>query len=296
MVCANLEINFLVNDQQTTMSNTADHKRTACHKRTTAAYNVAKSLMLAEFSPTKARVLDLGCGNGNDMIKFGCRRPEYVVFVDASPECISNARCFAQARGISYAYSCENINFIEEAFSTLSVLVRNAKMSAPRRVLLSNLDIVTTFSSLEYCRSTEDLHFICSQIYRSLKPGGVWIGCLTDGEKLIKRCGGSYVYEDDYCQIAIQSDSSYLFKIHGKAPVSQTLISVAWLSTIAAFYGLVLIKSESLLDSIGNAENSHDYRRLRHASGLNRECRLRMDDLRPLSLLDFFVFKKPLLV
>lgn len=267
------------------------------NNRIKAAYNLGKSLLLASvITEAHSKILDLGCGNGTEMLKFAYHNPQYVIFVDLSPECLSRVKQFAITKNIRYPFGTLETNFCTDKWSEQTVLIPQASVGIPQRVRCSGFDIITSFSTLECCPSLNALHGLCGEVSKALIPGGFWVGCVTNGDKLLQRCNSTGGYRDNYCQIQLCAfDNSYTFQTKNKVAVSQFLISLATLCRVAKLHGLFLVHKQSILDLIGGATIDPNYKRLRHASQLNGKYRLHLDDMRTLSLLEMFVFCKPLI-
>lgn len=271
-------------------------KRYQCgHMRVKAAYNAAKSLLLAKYMPRHARVLDLGCGNGTEMLKFGLHRPTEVVLVDLSTECLSRVEQFARVKNIKYPFGLHQANVFTDDIAHQTTLVKGQHSNIPKRVMLHNMDLITSFSLLEYCPDMKCLHHLCDTITNALIPGGTWVGCITNGDQLIQRCNRTGGYQDSYCRVQLQPDSNrYQFQSVQQVPQIQFSWSLATINRVAASHGLIPCINESLLDILGNAPLDQHYNRIRHASQLNGKYKLHLDDMRPLSLLSFFAFSKPI--
>jgi SAM-dependent methyltransferase len=264
------------------------------HMRVKAGYNAAKSFILAKYISQNARVLDLGCGNGTEMLKFASHRPLVVVLVDLSADCLDRADNFGRAR-IKYPFGLYQANVFTDDIVKQTTLTARPKSSVTKRVVIENMDLITTFSLIEYCPDMTALYHLCKTIYDTLSPGGSWVGCVTDGDQLIQRCDESGGYQDSYCRVQLQKDNnSYEFQTVQQVPQMQFSWSLSTIIRVAVSHGLVPCLNESLLDILGNAENDRHYKRIRHASQLNGKCKLHLDDFRPLSLLSFFAFSKPL--
>jgi len=263
------------------------------HKRLKAAYNAAKSLAIARFMVPKGRILDIGCGKGSELLKFGRHRPEFVVFMDLSAVCLSRVKEFSLVKGIKYPLGLLQGNAFTDDISQKTTLVQK-KTHVPRRVRLTGLNVVTTFSVLEYCPDMRALHTLCNSIATMLSPGGAWIGCTTDGTKLMERCNNTGYYEDFYCKIQLQPDSNqYQFQSMQNNPRFQYSWALPTIVAVAAQHGLVLGSNQSLLNVLANSVMDKHYKQIRHGSQLNGKYKLQLDDFRPLSLLTFFTFHKP---
>lgn len=250
--------------------------------RVKTAYNAAKSLIISRFLQKHARVIDIG--SGTDVLKYSTHEPLDLILVDASGESLAKGLEFAIDKGIQYPVGQHMADVFSEPFSESTTTVYSPVMVVPRRVKLRGTDLVASFSALELCKDIEHLQHFCDQVAQSLKPGGVWIGCLTNGARVLERCDEKGHYADNYCAIQMNDRvDSYRFTTATR-DCQQHLWTVPTLVRIAERSGLVLCLQESLLDVLGNAPNWRDHR---------RKLKLHMDDLPPLSLLSFFCFTKP---
>jgi hypothetical protein len=251
--------------------------------RMRAAYNTAKSFVLDSYMPATARVLDLGCGNGVDLLKFNYHRPETIVLVDNSPLCLTNAEQFAHAKHIRSP--C--LTLYADVFRD------DVLMVAPGMII--NMTLTTTFSLLEYCPHEQAMDHLCHLISQALAPGGIWLGCMTDGDQLLSRCDPMGTYRDVYCEIQLEAGTNcYRIKPAEKEAQLQFLWSFATIQRLAGAHGLVLIMHDSLVNILGTARRNANYDTISRASQLNGKYRLWLHDIRSLSLLSFFAFVKPM--
>ena len=263
--------------------------------RMRAAYNAAKSFVLDSYMPARARVLDLGCGNGVDLLKFNYHRPEAIVLVDKSPVCLANAEHFVRTKNIRSPYMtlCLDV-FRDDLPSRHDASVRGSPVPGAPSVMIANMTLATTFSLLEYCPDEKALDHLCGLISRALAPGGLWLGCMTDGEQLLTRCDPMGTYRDAYCQIQLEAGTNcYQIKPLEKEAHLQFLWSLATVQRFASAHGLVLIMHDSLVNVLGTARTSANYNTISRASQLNGKHKLWLHDIRSLSLLSFFAFVKP---
>lgn len=261
--------------------------------RVKAAYNAAKSLLITRFISPGARVLDFG--GGSDVLKYDPHDPEYVVQVH-------NSHCsldFANRKNIKYAYGVHVADVFTAQLSSDNTTVQyvgnidDKRVHIPHRVRLAGVQLISSFSILETCTNTNALRHVCRQVSELLAPGGSWIGSITNAASLVERCDATGHYEDNYCTVNMdETQNAYWFATHQRHQ-KQYLWSIQAIARIAKEYGLVLCLQESLLDVLGNARIDSHYSRIRHSSQLNGKLKLHLDDLRPLSLLTFFCFLKP---
>jgi hypothetical protein len=259
--------------------------------RVKAAYNVAKSLAINECITNHARVMDIGGGHGSELLKFGPHRPKEVIVVDIDQEALTDAMEFAREKEIKYEHGTIVADVFTDQLAFNTTLVRYTDNKVPRRVRLQELDVITTFSVVEYCPTIKGLHHLCEQVSELLREGGSWVGCITNADRVMERCDENGLYSDGYCTVQLLEDChSYLFTTP-RSKRKQYLWPMHTLQHVAAKHGLLLDSSESLLDLLGSAARNRDYRRIRQATC--KTLKLQLDDTRPLSLLTFFCFCKP---
>lgn len=250
--------------------------------RVKAAYNAAKSLVISRFITKNARVLHIG--TGTDLLKYDPHAPRDVVLLGESGESLAVGIGFGYDKKIQYAIGMHVTNVFTDSFTDQSTTVYHPAMVVPRRVRLRGVNLITTFSVLEQCSDSQQLQHLCQQIAQSLEPGGIWVGCVTNGTRLLERCDDNGCYQDTYCDIEmIEQGSTYQFRSANR-DCRQNLWTLPTIVRMAEQNGLVLCLQESLLDVLGDA---------RAGEHMNRKLRLQLDDFPPLSLVLFFSFFKP---
>ena len=250
--------------------------------RVKAAYNAAKSLVISRFISNNARVLHIG--TGTDILKYDPHAPRDVILLGDSEESLQIGISFGNDKKIQYAIGMHVTKIFTDFFTDQSTTVYHPTMVVPRRVRLRGVNLVTTFSVLEQCSEITQLEHLCQQIAQSLEPGGIWVGCVTNGTRLLDRCDGNGCYQDTYCNIEMMENSGTYRFTTTKRDCHQTLWTLPTIVRMAEQHGLKLCLQESLLDVLGNARE-HEY--------VNRKLRLQLDDFPPLSLVLFFSFFKP---
>jgi hypothetical protein len=253
------------------------------------AYNISKSLLISKYIQPKQKILCLGCNNGSDVLKYKIYAPECVLFIDRTQESIQKLIDFVKEKQIKYSICTLKLNFNVEEWTYNSIQIPQ----------ISNLydfqsfDITTTFFSLEHCRTINEIQHICHQIYSSLVPGGIWLGCMIDGGKVINEINETGIYNDNYCTIQMAGDHrSYTFTAHGKPPARYCMLTLTWLEDMAINAGLELIEDKSIFDLIGETDLTNA--NTRTLLTLNKNCSLKLADIRSLSLIRMFVIRKPL--
>ncbi|HWT02013.1 MAG TPA: class I SAM-dependent methyltransferase [Pyrinomonadaceae bacterium] len=138
-------------------------------------------LLKGRFSP-RMRVLDAGCGGGRNLVYF--LRSGYEVFaVDQSGEAVQRARVLAAALAPHLpadnfrAEAVENLSFIDESF-----------------------DVVISSAVLHFARDEEHWQRMVREMWRVLKPGGVFFARLASSigveEKIVLIEGRRYHLPD----------------------------------------------------------------------------------------------------
>jgi len=112
-----------------------------------------------------SKMLEIGCGTGNHTLEFAQKKAEMVA-IDTDPEMIARAR----AKGISQGYPnvalhCTPVEQLQESGFDLAVAL---------------------FNVVTYISSTDALLSFFHGVYRSLKPGGIFIFDCWNGIAAIK--------------------------------------------------------------------------------------------------------------
>ncbi|MGI0149430.1 MAG: class I SAM-dependent methyltransferase [Thermoplasmata archaeon] len=117
--------------------------------------------LLADFMkrqrPGGRRVVEFGCGEGRDAI-FLAKRGFRVVALDTSPAALARARRRAREEGV-------RVRFVV------------ADMSGPFEFPDASFDLAATIDSFHFITNTGARTRHAHEVYRILKPGGLWFFC-----------------------------------------------------------------------------------------------------------------------
>jgi len=258
-------------------------------QRFKAHYNTVKSCLLLESMPAEARVLDLGCGKGTELLKYQVHKPNAVVLVDISQDCLQKAQEFAKEKQINYdIFEMRSNIATDELYNRRLTL---SKDQIQRTLIVRNFDIATSFSVLEFLPSVQHLKHVAVQVYSSLQTNGLWIGCMIDTSLLLERLDTSNQYTDAYCTIQ-RKLGKYDMTVNDKTTCQNLCISPDALEKIAFQVGFHKIKSTNWATYMGGIPLTKQVENLVRVMQLNDRNRLKLSDLRALSLVHVFIFKK----
>ena len=261
-------------------------------RRFKAYYNMTKSALLLQWLTPGEKVLDLGCGNGTEILKYEIHHPNAVVLVDISQTCIDNATKFSLDKHITYDLACVHANIATEALFARRVQCWNARMSIKRTLLLQEFALATTFCVLESIPSIPHLEHLVQQIFACLKPGGVWVGCMIDTQKLLDRLDNKDQYQDIYSKFTVKGDW-YEMLVHGRKMLYNLQISPSILQETARNAGFVQMFGGSLPSYLAELKPTSTLNSLKKNMQLDRRYRMKLSDLRALSMLRVFSFRRP---
>lgn len=147
--------------------------------------NQAKRILIEEFAANRSSVLDLACGHGQDLLKYGTKHLKLYVGVDISSEEIKEARQRARQRR-------HGVGSEEKPPEQCRFHVGN--MLAPetyKKFLQENarvFDSVSVQLAIHYTlNSDEDADLILASISERLKPGGIFVGSLPSSFVIAER-------------------------------------------------------------------------------------------------------------
>lgn len=213
------------------------------HVRTLS--NWVKSSLINIFSRPGARVLDLGCGHGGDLLKYQANNTGYYVGVDMSLESLKEA------------INRYNVNKIQ--FPAKFVCADVTEKTVNRDFVMESgvaFDLVSSQLTMQFAWTGERQirHFFLNATDR-LEPGGFFIGTIPNPikimEYLIRSPDHKTIHIGDICQIKFrqfldsinQNTDPYgivydctLGEVLNNAP--ECLISLPILEKMAAEYGL----------------------------------------------------------
>ena len=132
-------------------------------------HNAVKLDLLRQYAPRGGRLLDVGCGRGGDIRKWSHLRR--VVAVDVCAEEIVEARrrlAAAPPRGAVVDF-------------------RVADFATDYRAEVEPFDAASCMFALHYFFESEaTLHACLRNVASSLRPGGVFVGCMPDGDAVLR--------------------------------------------------------------------------------------------------------------
>eukprot|EP01053_Blabericola_migrator_P011631 Blabericola_migrator_1__11630@NODE_69_length_15356_cov_75_151481_g62_i0_p2_GENE_NODE_69_length_15356_cov_75_151481_g62_i0NODE_69_length_15356_cov_75_151481_g62_i0_p2_ORF_typecomplete_len769_score132_83Pox_MCEL/PF03291_16/2_3e60Methyltransf_31/PF13847_6/6_4e02Methyltransf_31/PF13847_6/8_1e12Methyltransf_25/PF13649_6/4_9e03Methyltransf_25/PF13649_6/8_9e11Methyltransf_23/PF13489_6/2_5e10Methyltransf_11/PF08241_12/1_7e08Methyltransf_11/PF08241_12/3_5e03Ubie_methyltran/PF01209_18/4_1e08Methyltransf_2 len=158
--------------------------------------NMAKRLLIDDWVATGSSVLDLACGHGQDLLKYGKKELKLFVGVDVSNEEIKEAR---------QRYRKQQSGRGGPAPPPCRFHVGNLLLPASYDKFLKSdptLDVVSVQLAIHYCLETEDnARLVLSSIADHLKPGGIFIGscpsCFVIHERMRRSLRRRVTKEDD---------------------------------------------------------------------------------------------------
>jgi len=125
----------------------------------------------------RARVLDLGCGKGGDLNKWGKAEIAAYVGVDIAEVSIEQAR----------ARLSERRRLFDADFYDLDCFKYPLSEKVPPH-LLSPFDVVSMQFCMHYAFETEDqVRMMLTNVTKYLRPGGVFLGTTPNAKQLLRR-------------------------------------------------------------------------------------------------------------
>lgn len=190
-------------------------------------HNTIKRLLLANFAHKAPQLLDIACGRGGDLAKWDAAGVRQVIGIDISPKEIEEAhRRYEQGR---FRTQCEF-----RVSSTLAAL--------PWTISDASCDVVTCMFALQYFWSSDAaIRHVLSNVSRVLKPGGIFMGTVPDGCRIVPRHGPILNVQPLWSGPRRVSGSAYLCTIVDTVTDGGSLeyaVDEAHLRTLAASYGL----------------------------------------------------------
>jgi SAM-dependent methyltransferase len=283
-------MNYFKSVEETFSNQTFNTKISTDNQRFKAHYNSLKSCLLLESVSEKARIIDLGCGKGTELLKYQMHNPSAVVLVDISCECLMKAQEFAKDKNISYDIFDIQLNIATDELFNHRLTLPKEKIG--RTISTRDFDVATSFSVLEFLPSIEHLHHTATQVYKTLARGGFWIGCLIDTNILFERLDTNNEYKDTYCSIQ-RKHGEYFMTVNDKTTCQNLCISPDVLEQTAAQVGFQIVKSTNWATYMGGISFTPEVQKLTRVMQLNDRNKLKVSDLRALSLMHVFKFQKP---
>ena len=124
-----------------------------------ATHNFIKAVLIQSYCPRGASVLDLGCGQGGDLLKWQHMKIASYHGIDASSTAIS--ACSGRLKNINFTCTTrlQHLDFAVDDWHTDPV------------------DVVSCQFALHYAfRDSQSAEHTMSRVARALKPGGLFIG------------------------------------------------------------------------------------------------------------------------
>lgn len=199
--------------------------------------------------PNVQTLLDIGVGRGGDIMKWHNNQIPKVVGIDIEYTYIREAiRRFNQAHLRNVRdYRFYVIKNGDSFYTTLE-----------KRHLNTLYDMISCQFCLHYFASSEEcLHEFFSNISHVLKPGGLFIGTVPNGDKILNMLGNSDEFSNEQVLIKKMFDTpstcgdAIQFSMTGTLYFGENMISHEYLvyenvlRDIACKYGLVLVEWKS---------------------------------------------------
>ena len=147
--------------------------------------NLIKTVLINQFVPTNCVVLDLACGHGQDLFKYGKRYPKLYLGVDISEGALAEARKrHSDTRKFKYTADFIQGNLmLPETFTEIErVAMAHGQSTVPC------FDTVAMQLALHYLIPTEDdARKFFSFVASSLKPGGKFIATFPCCDRIARR-------------------------------------------------------------------------------------------------------------
>lgn len=196
-------------------------------------HNAAKRALLEEFAFETESLLDLACGRGGDVHKWASLGIRHVTGLDISSESIREARRRCDAK--SYAFEFRQVDLRKPWTNSRTY------------------DVVTCMFALHYFFESEHAaHTLMRTVASSLRPGGVFIGIVPDGQCVNECIKHGPEYDNGIMHVRAMWQgkpacfgSAYRCNIKGtvtqESHVPEFLVYENVLRAVAAIYGLVPI-------------------------------------------------------
>ena len=128
-------------------------------------HNFIKAILINMYIKEGAHILDLGCGQGGDILKYKRRNPKSYRGVDISHTAIEAASTRMLKSGVKFRVTFECFDFCVHEWGI------------PQNGVLC--DVVSCQFALQYAFSSEDaVHHTLSRIASVLRPNGLFIGTI----------------------------------------------------------------------------------------------------------------------
>jgi len=149
------------------------------------------------------KIMDLGCGHGQDIYKLKSISPEFVIFVDISDQCLTEAEKRWKVNKYPFEASFIQANFCEKnLFSGMDITLakydplqhkHGEKREAiiGRRIIAGEggfVDVISCQLSAQYAfHSQKSAEQFIENISRALHKGGIFMGTVPDGKVICEK-------------------------------------------------------------------------------------------------------------
>ncbi|KAJ1514776.1 mRNA cap guanine-N7 methyltransferase [Coelomomyces lativittatus] len=254
--------------------------------------NWVKALLVHDYVPFNAYVLDLGCGRGGDLMKYHRAQIKYLLGLDIAETSIEEAR---------HRYHSSKYFKFKAEFHITDCFNHPIDPYVPDSILF---DAVCMQFSLHYTFSSENTARQTFQnVSKYLKPGGYFFGCTTHSYLILKKALTlSPSYGNSFYSVHFSSWKSTSISPYGHQYTFQLddaiegcpeyLIHWATLESLASSYGLDLIERVPFHDFYQRHGQTHQSL-LIHMNVLNLETpQLSDEEWEAIGLYTTFVFQK----
>eukprot|EP01071_Lankesteria_metandrocarpae_P005953 Lankesteria_metandrocarpae@DN4181_c0_g1_i1.p1 len=164
------------------------------------ANNLAKRVLIDKYVKSfPSGVLDLACGHGQDLGKYGQKNPSEYVGIDIAQEEIKEAKKRAEensgsGRGRGRPRGGNRVSF-DTAFHVGSII----EEAAWRKLQSRKFDVVSIQLAIHYClKSQNQANVLLSRISNHMNPGAVLIGSTMDTGRIASLlCSGTGMIRAD---------------------------------------------------------------------------------------------------
>ena len=122
---------------------------------------------------SRLAILDVGSGKAGDIFKWSRHRPQRIIGLDISPDSVDVAKARFHAM-LQQGRLSSPIEFHCTDCANTAFPVEDQSISI----------ISSQFSLQFFLDSEESLHHVIKEATRVLKPGGIFVGCFPDGDKI----------------------------------------------------------------------------------------------------------------
>ncbi|WFD42837.1 mRNA (guanine-N(7))-methyltransferase [Malassezia psittaci] len=146
--------------------------------------NWIKSALIAMYAQpalgehAQARVLEMGCGKGGDLMKWDRQHPSILVMIDVAEVSVNQARERYESGRFRWPASFFAFDCFREPLSS----------HIPQEILDPKFDTISLQFCMHYGWDTEEhARVMLKNIAQNLRPGGTFIGTTPDSETLMGR-------------------------------------------------------------------------------------------------------------